>query len=126
MCKLTVFGKSISLANFNGRNARHKRNKIKTSHFIVLTANVGPVVRMDTSCRHYTEAMANGFATSRRAAAVDPASYLIDILTVTRKTSKNHSTRKAGENAPAVITWQVSIKELVTRCTASKNSDAVV
>lgn len=81
---------------------------------------------MDTSCRGYTGAMANGFATSRRAAAVDPASYLIDILTVTRKTSKNHSTRKAGKNAPTVITWQVSIKELVTRCTASKNSDVVV
>ena len=81
---------------------------------------------MDTSCGGYTEAMANGFTTSRRAAAVDPTTYLTDILTVTRKMSKTHSTRKAGENAPTVITWQVSIKELVTRSTASKNSDVVV
>lgn len=74
----------------------------------------------------YTAAMASYFTISRRAVAVDLTTYLIDILTVTRKMSKNHSTRKAGENAPKVIIWQVSIKELVTRSTASKNSDVVV
>lgn len=105
---------------------RQRAEKNKSLTFYCLATNVGPIVRMDSSCGGYTEAMANGFTTSRRAAAVDPTTYLTDILTVTRKMSKKHSTRKAGENAPTVITWQVSIKELVTRSTASKNSDVVV
>ena len=86
----------------------------------------GPFVRLDTSCKDYTVMTASGFATSRRAVAVNPTTCQIATLAVTTWTLVNPSTRKAGVNVQKVTTWRVSTRGHATSCTASKSSSVAV